>query len=104
MQIFVNAIEKSRTDDTQYVLFKSLDMECVSDKRALLELLQDGWQIMGKYHNGVGYEKYKLTSPFETTSVNHYIHETIFVKSFCKTFPAYKGEYICALDKRRTKW
>ena len=80
MQIFVNAIEKSRTDSTQYVLFKSLDMLHVSDKRALLELLQDGWQIMGEYHNGVGYERYRLTSTFQTTSVNHYIHEAILNK------------------------
>lgn len=80
MQIFVNAIEKSRTDNTQYVLFKSLDMLCVSDKVALLELLQDGWQIMGEYHNGVEYERFKLTSVYETTSVNHFIHEEILNK------------------------
>ena len=80
MQIFVDAIEKSRTCETQYVLFKSLDMKRVYDKRALLELLQDGWQIMGEYHNGVGHERYRLTSPFETTSVNHYINESILKK------------------------
>ena len=78
MQIFVNAIEKSRTDNTQYVLFKSLDMLCVSDKRKLLELLKDGWQMMGEYHNGVGYEKYYITDSSVVKSFENYLNDKVF--------------------------
>ena len=81
MQIFIDAIEKSRTDDTQYVLFKSLDMEHVSDKRVLLELLQDGWQIMGEFHNGIGYEKYYIESAEIIKSFISYLSNEIFKRS-----------------------
>lgn len=81
MQIFVDAIEKSRTDDTQYVLFRSLDMKCISDKRKLLELLKDGWQIMGKYHNGIGYEKYHITDSSIVKFFGNYLNDKIFERN-----------------------
>ena len=81
MQIFVNAIEKSRTDNTQYVLFKSLDMLCVSDKRKLLELLKDGWQMMGEYHNGIGYEKYYITDSSVVKSFENYLNDKVFKRN-----------------------
>lgn len=40
VQIHINAIEKSRVSDIQYVLSKSLDMVCVSDRNKLLEYLK----------------------------------------------------------------
>lgn len=62
MQIHIDAIQKSRVAETQYVLSKSLDMVCISNEKQLLEYLKDGWEIVGKYHNGVGEYNYKVSS------------------------------------------
>lgn len=42
MQIHIDAIQKSRVEEVQYVLSKSFDMACVSDENQLLEYLKDG--------------------------------------------------------------
>lgn len=60
MQIHIDAITASRTGKPQYVLRKSLSMERTSNEERLLELLQSGWDIVGKYINGTGYETYKV--------------------------------------------
>lgn len=75
MQIHIDAIRKSEVTETQYVLQKSLDMICVSDKKELLTYLKDGWEIVGKYHNGVGDDNYKTNSEIEIASIKSLIEE-----------------------------
>lgn len=77
MQIHVNAIEKSRVADIQYVLRKGFDMACVSNEQQLLEYLKDGWEIAGKYSNGVGYNKYKTTDEREIFCIKNFIEKEL---------------------------
>lgn len=77
MQIHVNAIEKSRVGDIQYVLRKSLDMACVSEEKRLLEYLKDGWEIAGKYNNGVGYDSYRTTDEREIFCIKNFIEKEL---------------------------
>lgn len=77
MQIYVNAIQKSRVADIQYVLSKSLDMACVSDEKKLLEYLKDGWEITGKYNNGTGYDNYKTTDENEIQCIKNFIEKEL---------------------------
>lgn len=77
IQIHVNAIEKSRVADIQYVLRKSLDMACVSDEKELFEYLKDGWDIAGKYNNGVGYDNYRTTEEKEIFCVKNFIEKEL---------------------------
>lgn len=77
MQIYVDAIQKSRVSDIQYVLSKSLDMACVSDEKKLLEYLKDGWEITGKYNNGTGYENYKTTDEMEIQCIRNFIEKEL---------------------------
>lgn len=78
MQIHMDAIQKSMVAETQYVLRKSLDMACVSDKKELLKFLKDGWEIVGKYHNGVGDYDYKTASKMEIASIKSLIEKEFF--------------------------
>ena len=77
MSIHAHAIEKSRVDDVQYVLRKSLDMVCVSDEDALLAYLKDGWDIVGKYNNGAGYDTYRTTSEPEIASIKCFMEKEL---------------------------
>ena len=75
MQIHVDAITASRIAETQYVLSKSLDMVRVSDKRKLLDYLKSGWDIVGKYSNGVGSDEYKTSSESEIERVKYFVEK-----------------------------
>ena len=78
MSIHAHAIEKSRVDDKiQYVLRKSLDMVCVSDEDTLLAHLKDGWDIVGRYNNGVGEDAYKTTSESEIAVIKSFIEKEL---------------------------
>lgn len=77
MQIHIDAIQKSRVADVQYVLSKSLDMACVSDEKKLLEYLKDGWEIAGKYNNGVGYDNYKTTNEKEIWCIKNFVEKEL---------------------------
>lgn len=77
MQIYVDAIQKSRVEDIQYVLSKSLDIACVSDEKKLLEYLKDGWEIAGKYNNGTCYEDYKTTDEREIQCIKNFIEKEL---------------------------
>lgn len=77
MQIHIDAIQKSRVADIQYVLRKSLDMACVSDEKQLLEYLKDGWEITGKYNNGTGYDNYKTTDEKEIQCIKNFIEKEL---------------------------
>ena len=75
MQTHIDAIQKSRVTEVQYVLSKSLDMACVSDENQLLEYLKDGWEIAGKYNNGVGYENFKTTDKKEIWCIKNFVEK-----------------------------
>lgn len=60
MQIYADAMSASRVGDIQYVLQNSLQMERTCNKERVLELLESGWNITGKFNNGAGYENYKI--------------------------------------------
>lgn len=77
MQIHIDAIQKSRVADIQYVLRKSLDMACVSDEKQLLEHLKDGWEIAGKYNNGTGYDNFKTTDEKEIWCIKNFIEKEL---------------------------
>lgn len=77
MQIHIDAIQKSRVADVQYVLKKSLDMVCVSDEKQLLEYLKDGWEIAGKYNNGAGDDNYKTTDEKEIWCIKNFIEKEL---------------------------
>lgn len=77
MQIHIDAIQKSRVADVQYVLRKSLDMACVSDEKELLEYLKDGWEIARKYNNGAGYDNYKTTDEKEIWCIKNFIEKEL---------------------------
>lgn len=77
MQIHIDAIQKSRVADIQYVLRKSLDMVCVSDEKQLLEYLKDGWEIAGKYNNGAGYDNFKTTDEKEIWCIKNFIEKEL---------------------------
>ena len=77
MQIHIDAIQKSRVEDVQYVLRKSLDMACVSDEKQLLEYLKDGWEIAGKYNNGTGYDNFKTTDKKEIWCIKNFIEKEL---------------------------
>ena len=77
MQIHIDAIQKSRVADIQYVLRKSLDMACVSNEKQLLEYLKDGWEIDGKYNNGDGYDDFKTTDEREIYCIKNFIEKEL---------------------------
>lgn len=77
MQIHIDAIQKSRVAEVQYVLRKSLDMACVSDEKQLLEYLKDGWEIAGKYNNGTGYDNFKTTDEKEIWCIKNFIEKEL---------------------------
>ena len=77
IQIHIDAIEKSRVADIQYVLRKSLDMVCISDEKQLLEYLKDGWEITAKYNNGVGYDNFKTTDEKEIWCIKNFIEKEL---------------------------
>lgn len=77
-QIYIDAIEESKVADIQYVLSKGLDMICVSDEKRLLEYLKDGWEIIVKYNNGVGYYDYKTTDKKQIAIVKGVIEKELF--------------------------
>ena len=75
MQIYIDAISNSRIGNVEYVLQKSLQMERTCKKERVLELLKLGWDIVGKFNNGAGYESYRLD---DETKINILIN---FLKS-----------------------
>ena len=77
MQTHIDAIQKSRVADIQYVLRKSLDMVCVSDEKQLLEYLKDGWEIAGKYNNGARYDNFKTTNEREISCIKNFIEKEL---------------------------
>ncbi len=77
MKIHIDAIEKSRVADIQYVLKKNTDTACISDKKQLLTLLKDGWDIVGKYNNGAGYDNYKTTDEKEISCIKSFIEKEL---------------------------
>ena len=77
MQIHIDAIQKSRVADIQYVLSKSLDMACVSDEKQLLAYLKDGWEIAGKYNKGAGYDTFKTTDEKEIWCIKNFIEKEL---------------------------
>lgn len=77
IQIHIDAIEKSRVADIQYVLRKSLDMVCISDEKQLLEYLKGGWEIAAKYNNGVGYDNFKTTDEKEIWCIKNFIEKEL---------------------------
>lgn len=77
MQIHIDAIQKSRVAEVQYVLSKSLDMAYISDEKRLLKYLKDGWEIAGKYNNGVGYDNYKTTDEREIFCIKNFIEKEL---------------------------
>ena len=95
MQIHIDAIEKSRTEDTQYVLRKSLYMVRISNKKDLLEYLKDGWDIVGKYHNGVRDEYYKITNQTELSCIKEFIERIHFIRNIksVSTITVHFSEY-----------
>lgn len=81
MQIFIDAIEKSRSGNTQYVLQKSLEMVRVSDKDKLLSYLQDGWEIAGKFNYGVSLDVFVIKDCKAISCISNFIeNEDIGVK------------------------
>lgn len=71
--IYVNAILRSRINDTQYVIEKSLDLLLVDNKINLLNYLKNGWNIKGKYHNGVGYYSYRIDDEATIGVLSNYL-------------------------------
>lgn len=71
--IYVNAILKSQTKDTQYVIEKSFDLLLVDNKIDLLNYLKNGWNIKGKYHNGSGCYKYIIKDKTVIDILFHYL-------------------------------
>lgn len=75
--IYVNAILKSQTKSTQYVIEKSFDLLLVDNKIDLLNYLKNGWNIKGKYHNGSGYYKYIIKDKTVIDILFHYLETRI---------------------------
>lgn len=73
MNIYVNAILGSRTGKTRYVIEKGLDLLLIDNKRNLLEYLKNGWNIKGKYHNGVGYYSYRIDDEAIISILSNYL-------------------------------
>lgn len=77
MQVYIDAIEASRTGNTQYVLNKGLDIVRVYDKKALYSLLKEGYEIRGIYHNGVGEYDYTIASIKEIGIIKDFLSSAL---------------------------
>lgn len=77
MQVYIDAIEASRTGNTQYVLSKGLDIVRVYDKKALYSLLKEGYEIRGIYHNGVGEYDYTIASSNEISIIKDFLSSAL---------------------------
>lgn len=60
-QIFTNAIENSRVGKPEYVLSKSLYMVRTNNEKRVIQYLKDGYQLRGKFVNGVGEYTYRVS-------------------------------------------
>lgn len=64
-QIYTYAIENSRVGKPEYVLSKSLHMVRTNNENRVMMYLKDGYQLRGKFVNGVGEYTYRVSnSPF----------------------------------------
>ena len=77
MQVYIDAIEASRTGNTQYVLNKGLDIVRVYDKKALYSLLKEGYEIKGIYHNGIGEYDYTIASSKEIGIIKDFLSSAL---------------------------
>lgn len=59
MQLYIDAIKKSKNGESQYILQKGSYL-ARGDEEESNKLLQDGCKIIEKFHNGVGYKTYNI--------------------------------------------
>lgn len=74
MQIYTDAINRSRSGSAQYVLSQGLYLELSGDKESVQKKVRQGYQIEGKFLNGCGYENYKVASPRALEISRNFLH------------------------------
>ncbi len=77
MQIFIEAIEKSRVGKPEYILAKSLDVVRTNDEKKVLKFLKNGYTPKGKFVNGVGEYNYRLDEPKYISVAKKYIENEL---------------------------
>jgi len=74
MNIFVNAIEKSKHGQTQYVLQKGLEYVTCIYGLDLLKYLKEEWTIAGIFHNGIEEANYVIEDKQNVSAIKRFLN------------------------------
>ena len=74
MPVYQNAINASKTGDTQYVIERSLDIFCTGNKNSALRYLSDGWDLKAVCNNGVLECTWRLNAMIVAAAKNYDVY------------------------------